>query len=239
MSKNSSRDWLEIELNKFAAKLPTGTRLLDAGAGDQRYSRLFDHTQYESADFEMVDKRYEKPTYSCNLLSIPVEGDSFDAIVCTQVLEHLPDPLGVLKEFRRILKPGGQMIVTCPLWYQEHEQPYDFYRYTQFGLRHLFSEANLDVVDLRWLDGYMASVAHQLRLMSKNLPWRPADYGGGIQGFVSSAAFLAFRPFLRPLRYAANAADRRNRYIDKGLPKNHLVIATKSACVGEESPSHP
>ncbi|UCI05686.1 class I SAM-dependent methyltransferase [Mesorhizobium sp. B1-1-8] len=227
MSKNSSRDWLERELHAFAAKLTPGSLILDAGAGDQVYAPIFQHTRYEAADFEKVDKVYKKPTFSCDLASIPVEDGRYDAVVCTQVLEHLPEPLVVLRELHRTLKPGGSMILTCPLWYEEHERPYDFYRYTQFGLKHLVEKAGFVVEEVRWLDGYMASVTHQLRLMKRHLPWKPSDFGGGLQGVVSAGAFAVFRLFLSPLRWAANAADSRNRYVGGGLPKNYLMILSK------------
>lgn len=119
------------------------------------------------------------------------------------------------------------MILTCPLGYEEHERPYDFYRYTQFGLKHLLEKAGFVVEEVRWLDGYMASITHQLRLMKRHLPWKPSDFGGGLQGVVSAGAFAIFRFFLSPLGWAANAADSRNRYIGGGLPKNYLAILSK------------
>lgn len=79
MSKNSSRDWLERELQAFAATLTPGSLTLDAGAGDQVYAPIFQHALYETADFEKIDKVYKKPTFSCDLASIPVEDGRYDA----------------------------------------------------------------------------------------------------------------------------------------------------------------
>jgi 2-polyprenyl-3-methyl-5-hydroxy-6-metoxy-1,4-benzoquinol methylase len=93
---NSSRFWLNIELGRFSSTVPAGHRVLDAGSGDQRYSRLFQHCQYESADFEQVDKRYSPSTYVCDLSAIPVEDGRYDFVIFTQVMEHLPDPDGVV-----------------------------------------------------------------------------------------------------------------------------------------------
>src|SRR5262249_19275147 len=110
------------------------------------------HAQYESADFKKLKKDYPATTYTCDLKDIPVEDCRFDYIVFNQVMEHLPEPLVVLTELHRILKCGGKMIYTGPLFYEEHEQPFDFYRYTQYGLRYLFSMAGFVIERLDWLE---------------------------------------------------------------------------------------
>lgn len=227
MAENSSRDWLDRELRDFAGTLPPGALLLDAGAGEQVYAAIFTHCRYESADFEKVDKVYLKPTYSCDLSAIPVEDRRFDAIVFTQVMEHIPDPGAVLRELRRVLKPGGRLFFTAPLWFEEHEVPYDFYRYTQFGLKRLFSEAGFDLLEMRGLDGYLASVSHQFLLMKRHLPRHPSGYGGGLHGLWAALAFRVFRVLLPSLRRLANASDRRFRYEAGGLPINYLAILTR------------
>jgi hypothetical protein len=67
-------------------------------------------------------------------------------------MEHLPDPLSVLKELRRILNDDGLIFFSAPFYYEEREKPYDFYRYTQFGVRLLFSEAGFEATDPLWLE---------------------------------------------------------------------------------------
>jgi SAM-dependent methyltransferase len=160
---NPSRVWLEREMAEFAGRLPAGALVLDAGAGEQPYRHHFLHCRYEAADFEAVKKRYATSTYVCDLARIPVEDGRFDAVVFSQVMEHLPDPLAVLKELHRVLKPGGVLFYSGPLWFEEHEKPYDFYRYTSFALRHLFEASAFQIEDLRWLEGYLATATKQLR----------------------------------------------------------------------------
>src|SRR5262245_29656324 len=150
MAVNSSRQRLLLENKAFADSIPAGALVLDAGAGDAPYKPLLAHTRYESADFELVDKRYARSTYVCDLSHIPVEDSRFDAILFNQVMEHLPEPKLAIRELARVLKPGGRMIFTAPLFFEEHEQPYDFYRYTQFAVRYLFTEAGLRVDRLDW-----------------------------------------------------------------------------------------
>ena len=159
---NSSRYRLWQENAAFAALVPDGALVLDAGAGDAPYKSLFQHARYESADFEKSNRTYVPSTYICDLQHIPTEDGRFDFIVFNQVMEHLPEPKLVLAELYRVLKPGGKMIYTGPLFYEEHEQPYDFYRYTQFGLRYLFDSAGYVIERLDWLEGYFGTVGYQL-----------------------------------------------------------------------------
>jgi SAM-dependent methyltransferase len=226
---NPSRIWLEREMAAFAARIPQGALVLDAGAGHQPYRHHFAHCQYEAADFEAVNKPYAKSTYVCDLSRIPVEDGRFDAIIFSQVMEHLPDPLLVLNELRRVLKPGGVMFYSGPLWFEEHEAPYDFYRYTSFALRHLFQNAAFQIEDLRWLEGYLGTVAKQLKSMKRALPISPSAYGGGLAGALIFCLAMAFLPFTRVLSYSFAYADGQTRYTEKGYPINYLAILRRPA----------
>jgi SAM-dependent methyltransferase len=226
---NPSRFWLEREMADFACDLPTGALVLDAGAGQQPYRHHFAHCRYESADFEAVNKRYAQSTYVCDLAHIPVEDGRFDAIVFSQVMEHLPDPLAVLKELHRVLKPGGVLFYSGPLWFEEHEKPYDFYRYTSFALHHLFEKSSFQIEDMRWLEGYLATATKQLKSMIKTLPWSPRAYGGGLASVPILLLSLLFRPFASVLAYSFAYADRQTRYTKKGYPINYLAIVRRPA----------
>lgn len=197
---NSSRYRLWQENAAFAASVPNDALVLDAGAGDVPYKSLFQHARYESADFQKVDKPYATSTYVCDLASIPIEDCRFDYIVFNQVMEHLPEPGRVLAELHRVLKVGGKMIYTGPLFYEEHEQPYDFYRYTQFGLRHLFESADFSIERLDWLEGYFGTVGYQLNSMYRYLPWRPGQFRRGLAGYGLAAVMTVLKGASRRAR---------------------------------------
>ncbi len=72
---------------------------------------------------------------------LPIEGEVADTIISLSVMEHLREPQVFLGEAHRILRRGGAMILQVPFMWGVHEAPYDYYRYTQFGLRHLFEKA--------------------------------------------------------------------------------------------------
>ncbi len=221
---NSSRERLRQVNAEFAASLPAGAVVLDAGAGEAPYRSLFDHLTYESADFEQVDKPYARSTYVCDLAAIPVEDARFDAIVFNQVMEHLPEPRAVLLEFFRVLKPGGHVIYTGPLFYEEHEQPYDFYRYTQFGLRHLFEQAGYAIDELRWLEGYFGTVAYQLDSMAKYLPTWPKGLPGGI---LWAPVFGGLKLQARLFSALFHRLELAHKYEARGYPKNYVALLRK------------
>ena len=222
LRSNSSRFHLERVNREFASKIPAGSLVLDAAAGDQPYRHLFLHTRYESADFEQVAKEYGCTTYVCDLSAIPVEDERFDYILFNQGLEHMSDPLAELLELKRILKPGGRMLCTAPLFYEEHEQPYDFFRYTQFAYRHMLPAAGFAVDRIDWLEGYVGTVAYQLEGAARNLP--------------SGIAWWPIRGLFAMLSLVFHRMDMRQRYTDGGYPKNYVVLATRG-CRSDRAPN--
>ncbi len=224
---NSSRVHLRRCNEEFAKRVTEKMSVLDAGAGTAPYRYLFEHANYETADFEMGDKEYFPSTYVCDLASIPVEESRFDHVVFNQVMEHLPDPLSVLKELRRVLKPGGTLICTCPLFYEEHEIPYDFYRYTQFAHRYLFEQAGLEIESLEWLEGYFGTIGYQLESIYRYLPVNPARFSAGLLGWLIAPILLVFKISAFALAGVFYRMDLRCKYTAAGWPKNYTVIARR------------
>lgn len=128
------REWV---INQLEA-LPQGIRLLDAGAGTQQFKKYCSHLQYIAQDFaayvpsdDIVGLQNDQWNYGeldiiSDITSIPEPDASFDAILCSEVLEHLPDPNAALKEFSRLLKKGGVLIITAPFCSLTHQAPYFF-----------------------------------------------------------------------------------------------------------------
>jgi SAM-dependent methyltransferase len=216
---NSARYRLWHENAAFAASVPSGALVLDAGAGDAPYKCLFRHAKYESADFEKVNKTYAPSTYVCDLQSIPVEDCRFDFIIFNQVMEHLPEPKLVLVELYRVLKPGGKMIYTGPLFYEEHERPYDFYRYTQFGLRYLLSSAGFVIERIDWFDGYFATVAYQLNCMSRYLSHMPRDLGCGLAGYGLAPIMMLLKIGFAGCSVLFHRLETSTKFVARGHPK--------------------
>jgi len=81
----------------------------------------------------------------CDVHNLPFKNELFDLVICTEVLEHVKVPQAVLAEIYRVLKPNGLMFLTAPFLYSIHEAPYDFYRYTYYGLKWLLSTIGFQI----------------------------------------------------------------------------------------------
>jgi SAM-dependent methyltransferase len=114
-------------------------RLLDVGCGTKPYERFFQVDEYVGLDIESARTRATRAADQYyDGRRFPFVDASFDAVLCNQVLEHVFNPNEFVAEMRRVLKPGGCLILTVPFVWDEHEQPFDYARYSSFGLRALF-----------------------------------------------------------------------------------------------------
>lgn len=139
--------WLE----KVLKEIPNGNKILDAGAGEQQFRKFCDHLQYVSQDFaqykpEQLNSglQMEKWDYGdldivSDIGDIPADNESFDAIMCTEVFEHIINPREAVKEFSRLLKKDGYLIITAPFCSLTHFAPYHFYS----GFNKFFYEEEL------------------------------------------------------------------------------------------------
>ena len=147
-----------------AQSLPSGARLADIGAGEAPYRELFEHVEYVTVDWEnSIYPEARRSDIVATAEAIPVENGAFDAVLSTQVLEHLARPSLAIEEMRRVLRPGGRLFLTAPLTWELHEEPYDFYRYTEYGLRHLLTSAGFTEVHVEPRNDCFATLAQMLR----------------------------------------------------------------------------
>jgi ubiquinone/menaquinone biosynthesis C-methylase UbiE len=163
--------WIEETLKK----IPAGLTILDAGAGESQFKKFCGHLKYIAQDFGEYSGEGNvglqtgtwdntKLDIVSDILSIPLPDHSVDAIMCTEVLEHIPDPLGAIKEFSRLVKPGGYLLITAPFASITHFAPYHF----ASGLSRFFYEKNLGengfkITDLQLNGNFFEFVAQENR----------------------------------------------------------------------------
>lgn len=141
-------------------------RLMDFGCGRKPYRGLFAVSEYIGVDIEvsghdhknsMVDVFYDGKT-------IPIENEHFDAVFCSEVLEHIFEPDEILAEIHRTMKPGALMLITAPFCWNEHEVPYDYARYSSFGLVHLLTKHGFDIIEKRKTGSFIRVIAQLITL---------------------------------------------------------------------------
>lgn len=188
---------------------------LDAGAGRSPYRRAL-----EERGIRVVSLDWARRGAALDLVGDvqdmrAVADGSFRTVLCTQVLEHVPQPGKAMAEFARVLAPGGALVLSAPHLSAIHEAPHDYFRYTRHGLESLACGAGLKVLELRESGGLVAFLAHPVSL-----------------GLLSLVAPI---PGVRALLFALNRLlmIRCLRFVDsllgfkEVLPCNYVLVAEK------------
>ena len=172
---------------------------LDYGAGRSPYGRFMAGAELKRADFPTdegfaADMHYIlEPGRPC-----PAPDAFFDGILSTQVLEHVEEPRAYLEDALRMLKPGGELLLTTHGIWEDHPCPFDLYRWTQQGLRHDLSSVGFEVVECIPLTCGVRGLLQQLMLEMPKLRWRDQRIGplGRYQG-VTGLLLGALRLYAR------------------------------------------
>lgn len=125
-------------------------RTLDVGCGRKPYESLFSASEYIGLELDTPENRKHKKAdvyYDGNVF--PFSEAEFDSVVIHEVFEHVFHPDRFLSEVRRVLKPGGALLMTVPFVWDEHEAPWDYARYSSFGLSAILSKHGFQVEILR------------------------------------------------------------------------------------------
>ena len=173
------RAWLE----KTLAAIPPGWRLLDAGAGEQQYKPFCSHLRYVSQDFaqyapEQTPAGLQMPSWDynkagkldlvCDITAIPEPDASFDAIMCTEVFEHIPNPVPAIKEFSRLLRPGGTLIITAPVSSLTHFAPHYYANgFSKFFYEKHLADHNFQITEITPNGNYFEYLAQEIRRISQ------------------------------------------------------------------------
>lgn len=140
------------ELNKvFSELLPLlGGRLLDVGCGTKPYELFTNASEYVGLEIDNdANRGNKKVDFFYDGKVMPFTDSSFDSVFTTQVLEHVESPDIFLGEIGRVLKKDGLLLLSVPFIWDEHEQPYDFLRYTSFGIKKRLEDNGFVVLDQR------------------------------------------------------------------------------------------
>lgn len=218
--------WLVIrragaQIEAAAAAHFHGT-LLDIGCGEKWKSDLVDRFVDQYVGVDRAETLHDRSAIDRvgSAYALPAADAEFDCILCTAVLEHLEEPEAALREALRVLKPGGTAVFTAPQIWHLHEEPRDFFRFTRFGLMHIFSKAGFAILEIKALSGFFVTFGSEFNYYLNSCSWR----------------------FLRPLIALCTVMNNLFFLLLEKIHSNpkwswmHIVIAQKPA---HPSPSSP
>lgn len=116
--------------------------LLDFGCGRKPYENLFSVQSYTGVDLEHTGHNHQlsKVDVFYDGKTLPFPDGHFDSLFCSEVLEHVFNPDEIIPEMARVLKTGAPALITTPFCWNEHEVPFDYARYSSFGMKHLLEK---------------------------------------------------------------------------------------------------
>ena len=165
-------EWIEYQLSN----LKDGSSILDAGAGEGKYKKFCGHLNYISQDIAEYDgsgdgtgiqtkeRNYEKLDIVSDIIDIPVSDNNFDNVMCIEVIEHVPNPIEAIKEIHRILKKGGNLILTAPFNSLTHYAPYHYSTgFSRYYYQHHLENLGFEIEEIIPNGNYFEYLAQEVR----------------------------------------------------------------------------
>lgn len=178
---------LERAIQEAREKISSPEALvLDVGCGHKPYRECFGSVRYLGMDYSSADS---SPDFLADACQIPVKAGTIDIVFAAQVIEHVPKPHEMLREFRRVLKRNGVLILSGPMFWPLHEEPQDFYRFTKYGFAKLLSDAGFSNWAIREDGGDWAQIALAISLKLEGIAYAPlrcmVNVAGGFLDSIS------------------------------------------------------
>lgn len=193
-------------------------RLLDVGCGNKPYRSIIGAKSHIGIDIASSPHEHDNFDRTFDGVNIPFAAGEFDAVLCTEVIEHSQEPSSLLCEIGRVLKTGGHALVTVPFVIPHHETPYDFQRFTYYGLQYHLAKGNMEIVWALPRGGVLATTVAMMHFAVSSLVSR--------RPFADLAYFTLF-----PFFYVLMLADRRliRRSPIPAISLGWQVLAKKTA----------
>jgi len=173
--------------------------LLDVGCGSKPYRELFSVETYTGLDIDSENSRKRAIADAFyDGEKFPFSNAAFDCVLCNQVLEHVFNPSEFLGEINRVLPSGGLLLLTVPFVWDEHEQPYDYARYSSFGLKSLLERGGFAVVEHRKLGADASTICQLINAYLYKVTQHWPKYSklvltGSLMSFINLLGLLARR----------------------------------------------
>ena len=195
--------------------------LLDIGCGNKPYENKLQHKISKYTGVDIIQSSDNKVDYLCPANKIPLENSLFETVISTQTIEHVEDHQGLVNEAYRLLKPNGIFIVSGPMYWPLHEEPYDFFRFTKHGFKYILEKAGFEILEIK-SNGGKWSVAGQAFLHAL----LPSVYNiKGLKGIFLRKSFQLFGGIKGVNTFFQKIDDEIN---DNSNTMNYVVVAKKT-----------
>lgn len=206
---------LKVAIHNYASGL-----LLDIGCGNKPYRKWMLEKDCTITGCDIEQSSEKLVDILCPATDIPLPNETFNTVFSSQVLEHVPDHGKMLDECYRLLKPGGYLIVSAPMFWEHHESPYDYFRFTRYGFAHLLVSRGFEV-ELIKANGGKWALLGQAKLCNYNSFF--------VRHKSMVARFFRFLYFALQIKVMVNLAY---RWLDKidyddNSTLNFVVVARK------------
>lgn len=192
--------------------------VLDVGCGSMPYRSAVLEVA-ESYDGLDVEKRHEDVRFVASATDMsPVPTDAYATVLCAEVLEHVPDPDRAMSEIARVLQPNGRLIMSVPFLARLHEEPDDYGRYTEHGLRVLCERAGLRIDEIHVTGSIASFLGHQVSTGLVGATWH-------LRGFRWFFFMLNAVTVVGPSR----VVDRLMGPLKRRLPLGYVLVASPSS----------
>jgi ubiquinone/menaquinone biosynthesis C-methylase UbiE len=169
LSYSVRRYYVDEFYSRAISYFPKGGKILDIGGKKKKKRGQFDIEKYDfKVEYVNIDEKTE-PDYLCNATNINVEANIFDGVICSELLEHVPDPKEVLLETYRVLKPGGVLLLCVPFMFHIHADPYDYGRYTDFYWKSTLTKINFSAVVIEKQGLFFSVIANMLKAFANEM----------------------------------------------------------------------
>lgn len=135
-------------------------RVLDLGAGTAKYKEII---KKNAIDYIACDvKKNENINILCDVTNLNFPPESFDTVISTQVFEHIDNPFTVAREIKKVLKTGGNAIITAPFMFPIHADPKDNFRFSKEGLEEIFGSLGFKIIDSGVFGGFFMVISEMI-----------------------------------------------------------------------------
>ncbi len=164
--------FLGRKVSEMVKSVPKGAKVLDIGAGECKYGALFQHCKYVGTDLVYSSDRHDfsRIDLLSDASALPFCEETFDVALNLVVMEHVPDPDLTVREMARVLKVGGLAYALIPLVRPEHLPPFDFHRFTRYGIERIFEKNGLQIEGIEGSNGALWTAAYYLNLIAQTTP---------------------------------------------------------------------